>query len=202
VNLYGIVENSATNYVDYLGEMKIKVGNCQAYLWIGHSTGKPIEWEFPKTGCGGVGGAIVCHPERNNNVPASPDDTSNESRKNNWPNIPQHDNNLYPPKNSPSTGEPTGASGTMNDDLIDRRNEENEPNFENSKSAEHNFDQAVLNALNGASFKEIKDRLCKCCSKTGIDVTIYLESSGQTKNPQDRFGLNHKENKMHLDCPK
>jgi uncharacterized protein RhaS with RHS repeats len=203
-NLYRFIKNSPVNYIDYLGHLDIKVGKCEAYLYIGHSLGNDevIDWNISKGPCGGIGGAILCHPERNNNVPESPGDESNEERRHNWPNLPQHDNNLYPSEIDPFTGERNAASGWANDETLNHYREQMEAIYENQESAEHGFENAIINALSGRSFFEIKKRLCKCCKANGIKVTIFVEESDENPNTLDRYGLEDEENIMHLDCPK
>ena len=197
VNLYGFVMNNAISYVDYLGMKEISVNKCQAYLYVGHSIGEDIKWDFPAGSCS-KGGAIVCHPERNNNVPSHPDDDGDpEYRNHQWPNLPQHDNNLYLPEKD-QEGNKIPNTGWNNDEQIWKRNNENKVNYGKEASGEHDFDQAVRNATNGNSLRKIMDDLCKCCKE--IKVTIHLEDSTQTKNSDTRFGLNSGDNEFTFKC--
>jgi NAD(P)H-dependent flavin oxidoreductase YrpB (nitropropane dioxygenase family) len=149
--------------VDLLGlkEDNVEVGRCEGYLLIAHGSKKhPKKWNL--NGACAIGGFVGCYPGLN-----QPNDELENSRSRFverigapdnvvWPNVAQHEDLML--------------DGPLGRNMADGTSDGDPEN-------EHNFRQAIKNALNGKN--EVIEKLCKCCDE--VKITIDIQDDGTVK---------------------
>ncbi len=201
LNLYGFVGNDGVGKWDVLGmrekpPLKHKVGECEMYLYIGHSYfdssvyGKSkFQWELPASNCYRAG-VVSCYSEQNTEY--IPED-------NRWMGTPYHKTEMYYYR-TPFEIHAHQIEISQNGD---------------GPESETYFSAAIANALSPSNTGKMIADLCSgsCCCKT-IKIRIRIQNHADTDFLFGRngklalwgLGVNNSKNEFELvqtvKCPK